>query len=47
VCFESIVWVEGCLSVLLGDLSVQHGVFVDMGVVRLSLIETFVSNGSQ
>jgi hypothetical protein len=47
VCFESIVWVGGCSSVLLNDLSVQHGVFVDMKVVRLSFIETFVSIGCQ
>jgi hypothetical protein len=46
VCFESIVWVGGCLTVLLNDLSVQHGV-VDMKVVRLSLVETFVSIGCQ
>jgi hypothetical protein len=52
VCFESIVWVGGCLTVLLNDLSVQHGVVVDMKVVRLSLVElslveTFVSIGCQ
>jgi hypothetical protein len=47
VCFESIVWVEGCLTVLLNDLSVQHGVFVDVKVVRLLLVETFVSIGCQ
>jgi hypothetical protein len=46
VCFESIVWVGGCLTVLLKDLSVQHGVVV-MKVVRLSLVETFVSIGCQ
>jgi hypothetical protein len=35
------------LTVLLNDLSVQHGVVVDMKVVHLSLVETFVSIGCQ
>jgi hypothetical protein len=35
------------LTVLLNDLRVQHGVVVDMKVVRLSLVETFVSIGCQ
>jgi hypothetical protein len=47
VCFESIVWVGGCLTVLLNDLSVHHRVVVDMKKVRLSLVETFVSIGCQ